>query len=69
MGEIIWMKPLGTDSKDFSKLMEPRSQKYTNVNTRASMEPMARPAPEEALENAPMKSPTYSLSASKKPPV
>ena len=27
MGEIIWMKPLGTDSKDFSKPMEPRSQK------------------------------------------
>ena len=55
MGEIIWIKPLGTDSKDFSKLMEPRSQKYTKVNTRAIMEPMARPAPEEASENALMK--------------
>ena len=27
MGAIIWMKPWGTDSMDFSKPMAPRSQK------------------------------------------
>ncbi len=26
MGEIIWMKPLGIDSMDFSKVISPRSQ-------------------------------------------
>ena len=26
MGEIIWMKPLGMASMDFSKVMRPRSQ-------------------------------------------
>jgi len=35
--------------------MEPRSQKYTKVNTSAIMEPMAKPWPEDASEKAFMK--------------
>lgn len=64
MGAIIWIKPCGTDSIDFSKEMAPRSQKYTTVNSIPIRPPKASAMPEEELEKAPTKSWKYSLSPS-----
>ena len=50
MGAIIWIKPLGTDSKLLSKSMEPRIQKYRKVNTRPIRPPMDRPTAASASE-------------------